>query len=453
MPKFKYILIGVVGFGFLIRVAFLLNNPNFNYTRLKGTAIPFEVSYFKKAMSFDSQEYKALALNIVNHHRFSWDSEPATFRTPGYPLFIAGIYSLFGVKDWVVMLFQAFLSVATIYLVYLIARSSFGELAGIISACLFSIDFTSILFSSLFMSETLYVFFLLLGVWLFLKQNTSWCVHTSALVFGLSSLIRPIGVYLFIPLLLFLWFKVKKGSYRLQFMQVVIFLVLFFLPILPWVVRNYKIYHSPTLSSLGGFNLLLSNAALLESEESGVSIDSAQAEFSKKLLEVAPPDSDNPLLLASLAQKIGFSRIMRSPLRYAYIHLKGDMKMLVSTKSDDILLKISGADEVQPQIIQSELLTSVYESQFIGSKIILLLFAGLEVIIVVGSIIFALISFIRSRSDLSLRYPNLLFFALACYFLVFSGGPFGDSRYRLPLIPYVYILASCLISRAVWKRK
>ena len=42
------------------------------------------------------------------HHRFAYSTTdvPNTVRTPLYPMFIAGIYSIFGYKPWVVMLFQ-----------------------------------------------------------------------------------------------------------------------------------------------------------------------------------------------------------------------------------------------------------------------------------------------------------------------------------------------------------
>ncbi|MBI4722121.1 MAG: glycosyltransferase family 39 protein [Candidatus Stahlbacteria bacterium] len=447
------LIISIVGFGFFVRLLFLLGNHNFNYTGFdenlveseNGSSLPSEVYCFKKAIAHDSHEYKALAMNILKYHKFSWDSMPVTFRTPGYPLFIASIYAMFGIKEWIVMLIQVFLSALSIYFIYLIGRKSWGELSCIISAALFSIDCTSILFSSLFMSETLFVFLLLLGTWAFLKQN-----RFSGLMFGISALIRPIALYLFIPLV-FLHRKLKAK---------IIFLFLFFLPILPWMVRNYIVYQSPMISSLQGFNLLFLNASLLESEETGLDIEEVQAKFSNKL-----PNSNNPLELASCAQKMGIDRILKSPIRYAYIHLKGSIWMLLATKSDDIILRWWKKD-----ISQSELFMSLHHKS-IFLKSIIILFAVLEVSVLIGAIIFASISFVRSAgafppptptphsagenikknkcfcSHLLAKYnPNLLFFLIVGYFFICSGGPFGEARYRLPLIPYLYLLATPLVA-------
>ena len=398
-------IIGIVGFGFFVRLLFLVGNHNFNYTgfvenpeeSVNTNSLPSEVYCFKKAIAHDSHEYKALAINMLKYHKFSWDSIPATFRTPGYPMFIASIYAMFGIKEWIVMIFQVFLSTLSIYFIYLIGRKSCGNLSGLIAAALFSIDCTSILFSSLFMSETLFVFLLLLGTWLFLKQD-----RLSGLMFGISVLIRPIALYLFIPLV-FLHRKLKAK---------IVFIILFLLPVLPWMVRNYIVYQSPMISSLQGFNLLFLNASLLESEESGVSIEEVQANFSQKL-----PNSNNPLELASCAQKMGLDRILKSPIRYAYIHLRGSIWMLLTTKSDDIILRWRKKDISQSELFMSLHLKSIF------LKSIIILFAVLEVSILIGAIIFASISFVHSP-----RFPNLLFFLIVGYFfnimkLIYSQGP------------------------------
>ncbi len=433
--KSKYLIIGVVCLGFFLRFLFLFKNPNFNYTDFEGP-LPSEISYLKGDSPHDSQEYKSLALNLLRHHRFSWNSEPVTFRTPGYPLFIATIYSLFPrektkasnskpPRDWAVMLIQVFLSTASIYLIYLIGKEvwnkkkedkdhRYGYWAGIIPAFLFSLNPTSILFSSLFMAETLFVFCILMGSWLFLKNGSPW----TGFVFGASALIRPIALYIFIPLV-FLQGNFKKG---------IIFLALFSLPILPWMARNFKAYNLPLFTSIQGCNLLFYNASILESEELRVSLKETRDRLQKKL-----DFSANPLQISRQAQKIAIRRIMKSPFRYTFIHLKSAFHIFLPTKADDVILRTFGID-----VTQSRFSKFVLENKGnLVLKFIVVLFTGIEFLVVIGSLILAVIGFIRSP-----RYPNLFFALIVGYFFILSGVFAWDSRFRFPLIPYIYLLAT-----------
>ena len=461
--KHTYLIIGIICLGFSLRFLFLLRNPNFNCTDFEGP-LPSEISYFKGDSPHDSQEYKALALNMLKHRRFSWNSEPVVLRTPGYPLFIAAIYSLFPKeetdpteadsdsrlpRDWAVMLVQVFLSTASIYLIYLIGKNSwnekdkskdpgYGYWAGIIPAFLFSLNPTSILFSSLFMAETLFVFFILTGSWLFLKNRSPW----TGFIFGASALIRPIALYIFIPLI-FLQSSFTNTNHhkeheppqrtRTTTKKGIIFLVLFFLPILPWMARNLKVYNSPVFTSIQGCNLLFFNASILESEELGISFKEAHEEAIYKLWESLDDSITNPLQVSRQAQKIAIRRIMRSPFRYTFIHFKRTFHMFLPTKVDDVILRTFGRD-----VTQSRFSKFVLESKgSLSLKFVVVLFTGIEVLVTLGSLLLAVIGFIRSP-----RYPNLFFALIVGYFSVISGIIICDGRFRLPLIPYIYLLAS-----------
>ena len=52
------------------------------------------------ALFIDSQAYKTTALNVINHQVFSFYDrppyEPSGCRAPGYPLWLAAIYLIFG---------------------------------------------------------------------------------------------------------------------------------------------------------------------------------------------------------------------------------------------------------------------------------------------------------------------------------------------------------------------
>jgi hypothetical protein len=410
----RYALVGVLGFGFLIRLFLLVRSPGFDATLPRDEGLPREVTYFRGVPCQDSQEYKALALNMMRHHRFSWNSEPVTFRTPGYPAFIAAVYSVFGVREWVVMLFQVLLSTASIFLIYLIGRDIWNEWAGIVAASLFAVDFSSIFYSSLFLSETLFLFILLGGSWLFLRHKLPYL----GLIFGISALVRPIALYLFIPMLFFQR-NLKSG---------IMFAVFFFLPIAPWMARNFSIYHAPVLVSLQGYDLLFHNIAVFESQQQGIDIKDTRRELGEGLDSL----STNPLQLCSQAQKIAVGKIMTNPWKYGLFHIIGGMSLFLSTKADDVVLKLCGAN-----INQTELLRVLRGDRSLFFRVGLLLLAGLEIIIIIGSIILAVIGLMRSP-----HWPSSFLMVLTVYLFALSGGGLLEGRLRFPMLPYIYLMAS-----------
>ena len=74
----------------------------------------------------DGRVYAQIARNLLEQHVYSHESEPpyepSLIRLPGYPLFLAGVYSVFGHDDdSAVRIVQALLDTATCALIALMA--------------------------------------------------------------------------------------------------------------------------------------------------------------------------------------------------------------------------------------------------------------------------------------------------------------------------------------------
>jgi len=373
-----------------------------------------------------SERYKLLALNLLYHRSFSWDLEnPVTFRVPLYPLFIALLYSLFGINDKIVMLVQLLLSTVSIYLVYLIGKRCFNLLTGVIASSLLALDFSSILYSTLFMKDTLFAFSLLVGIYIFLKNRHP----LSGFILGLSALIWSISLYLFIP---FMFFQrsLKRG---------VLFLFLFFVPIFLWMCRNYKLYKVFSLTSLQGYHLVLC-ASWLEANENNIKIEDAW----KKLTSSLPDTLSNPFILSSSVQKIGWSRIMKNPWKYLCLHLKGSFQMLFGVKADEIILKLAKI-EGKPSTRVKEIIKNKKTSGWLKWGIFC--FAIIEVSIIFITLGLAIINLVRFPS-----FPTLLLFSVSFYFFLLGGGVLTNSRFRIPFIPYLYLIGANLVSKK-WNKE
>jgi len=200
----------------------------------------------------DGYSYDLMARNILNGHGLSAAERPpyspTIWRTPIYPLFLAGIYAIFGHSSNNVRIIQALLDSATCFLVYLIFLACFGDSkiskrfalsAYILAACCPFMAF----FVSMIYSETLTTFLFTLSIYLFLlaKDNKKWKYFFIAGVsIGLAFLSRPV-LSLF-PLLLaaVMFFTEKKGNRKIElFRNLAVYFIALSLVWAPWICRNY----------------------------------------------------------------------------------------------------------------------------------------------------------------------------------------------------------------------
>jgi hypothetical protein len=223
----------------------------------------------------DGRVYAQIARNVLEQHAYSNETEPpyspTLIRLPGYPLFIAGIYSIFGHGDnTAVRIVQALIDTASCALIALIAfywepdekrkrRSSIAALA-LAAVC----PFTTIYVATI-LTETLTMFFavaMCLTATLALRATTQSRVLelwvATGLIAGVAVLLRPdsglfalaIGITLVVSIL-GRPSDVNPGAKRDQLLHRsvrasylgAVFSLAFCLVLLPWTIRNYRVFH------------------------------------------------------------------------------------------------------------------------------------------------------------------------------------------------------------------
>lgn len=109
--------------------------------------------------SIDSREYYAIAANLIDHAAFSQDAttplHPDTWRTPGYPLFLAGLMSVLGKSPGVLIIAQQFLGIASAVLVFAIAGRWLSPRRAAVVTILFLLEPYHLYYSLWLMSTTL----------------------------------------------------------------------------------------------------------------------------------------------------------------------------------------------------------------------------------------------------------------------------------------------------------
>ncbi len=406
--------------------------------------VPFFFTFNNTSRYFtrDSYEYNELAVNIAEHgYYMPVSKEPGLRRTPGYPLYLAIIYKLFGVKPAIALFFQIILSGFIPVFIYLNASLLLSKRTAKIAAVISVFEPVSIIYANTLLSETLFVLFLLISTYFFiktLKHKSTSALVLSALSAGVAIYIKPVGLYLpFIYALLYLtvsWLSLKdRIKYAAKFVVIVALIVS------PWIIRNYISYGYKGFSSIQDINLYYERAAGVVAEVEHIPLKQTYS----KLAEAVPSG-------LSLANKYQFYRdkaisiILHHPYAYLIVMLKGSVNMLLSP-SRWIVFRLSGMkprllgvmwQEHNSQNAQKTLLSD--PPIVLGAVAYQILFnIVIGLLIIIGIVVLAGEGFIKEL---------LFLLILIAYFVVISAGPEANPRFRLAALPYGLMLASVAIA-------
>jgi 4-amino-4-deoxy-L-arabinose transferase-like glycosyltransferase len=224
---------------------------------------------FRIHPAVDARAYDQIAVNLLDGKGYIEDATKPILHDlsivragPGYEFFLAAIYYFFGHSYEAVWIFQALLHALTTWLVYLIAKRLFNEDSrveniALISAVLFGFWPDLLEISAMLMTETLYLFFTTLLVYVFVqvfdKPKNVWLGFLFGAITGLGILTRPTLLF-FVLFFIFFYWRAKQPISILPYSLALI------VSLLPWTLRNYSVYHQfiPT-TLIGEFNLWLGN--------------------------------------------------------------------------------------------------------------------------------------------------------------------------------------------------
>ncbi|HVM62081.1 MAG TPA: glycosyltransferase family 39 protein [Verrucomicrobiae bacterium] len=182
--------------GFVVRVIFIL--------AYGPTAPPWHRG--------DDQAYDTIAYRLVTEHVFA-----NSFYPPGYPLFLALNYAVFGRSWFLARLVQALIGAGTCALTYRLAGKVFSEREGLLAGFLLAVYPGHVFYCWRLMAEPLYIFLLVSSLLLALTvaehPRPLWAFALGALI-GVSQLVKGNMVF-FLPMsVVWLGFSVGSGVKR-----------------------------------------------------------------------------------------------------------------------------------------------------------------------------------------------------------------------------------------------
>jgi len=219
------------------------------------------VSMIPNEQVADFASYNDIAFSLVRGLGYvSPTGDASAFKPIGYPLFLAGVYRIFGESTFVAKIAQANVSVVLCYLIFIIARSLFGRNLAFI-AMTFAVLHPSFIFTtSILGTETVFTC-LLLGTIALLVTTPSPSnlsrlrLIGSGILLGTAALVRPTA--LLFPFALVLWLMSASVTLKRAVVMLVFFSLGVILPVAPWTLRNYSQFQRIVpISTNGGANLL-----------------------------------------------------------------------------------------------------------------------------------------------------------------------------------------------------
>lgn len=221
----------------------------------------------------DDWQYDHLAVSLLSGRGMTLDGSRATARRmPGYPLFLAGVYGVFGHSHQAARVCQCFLGGAACVLLYLLAARWVSLRSGFVAAGILAVYPTHVWLAGEHLSENLTVPGLLL-----MLLALDWALRGGGLgrwllaggAMAAAGMVHPIvaglGVVLGVGLtIMSIWPPQRHRRYS------IVAVVMLALPLAGWMTRNHFRVGGFVLSSLGGSTLLGANNVITATDRKSV---------------------------------------------------------------------------------------------------------------------------------------------------------------------------------------
>ena len=286
----------------------------------------------------DQVSYDALARSLLDGQGYSFTKNWYPFTPPNtptahwsflYPLYLAGTYAITGYHPLAARLLQGAVGGALLcFLVYKIGRRAADENTGLVAAGLAAVYGYLIYYNAALMTETFSVVLILLTLYLSieLKENPTPMRWVGlGLSLGLAALLRQ-TVLLFAPFLL-VWLFMELRARGIRWWHFVLPVMIIFLMISPWTLRNYLVYREfLLLNSNAGYALYASNNPNLGTN------------WQNELVVVPVPEElagQNEAQLDRALTKKGIESILADPERYLWLTLNKSLEYVRFWPSSD----------------------------------------------------------------------------------------------------------------------
>lgn len=399
----------------------------------------------------DAYEYEKISLNLLKYGIFADGTKlpltPNIYRTPVYPVMLAGVYSATNGSSTAAVLVQALIGSVAAALIFLLSlKLNLPRSVGVIASFVVISDPLTLLTTFQLITETLFTALLLLAI-LFLADYAN-TAKVSSLVLAsaflaASALTRPIGQYLPLVFLPLVWKSGRQQhhDWKINLGRTFLFLSISLLLIQAWAYRNYRQAGIWTLSAISDKNLYYYRALDVIAKAENVSEEKAEQELTDYIQEERTKENLTEAQTIALMRQKAVSIFRQYPVQTLEVHVIGLAKVIVNPGLGLICVMLNrqgdlsgcAAGDVSNSLGKLATKFSDMDNLQITMAVwaIVLLFM---VYILAGIGVYYLI---RQSNWLVLAFSLFPIF----YFSLLSAGGESDSRFRIPFLPFLGILA------------
>ncbi len=406
----------------------------------------------ERLLSPDSRSYIDPALCMLETGRFGpgpANSEIAEVRrTPGYPAFIAVVFSATGNSVPAVAAAQVFGLAIVQWLAWCLGFRMGGRRAGNFAVVLTSLDINLTHYALLVLTETLFTLLLtLFAVYacraLRMRSPTRRLVSGVGLLLAAATFVRPITYPMIWPTAAFFAIVLARrglGARRTAGL-VLCMLAAFWLPVGGWQARNAAKTGYSGFSAISADSLLDFRAAGVLSIVEGISLDEARARLREEAGEYDPA---NPAQSVATARAIGSRIMLANPTAYARATANGIKRNLVDTGPEKALAQLGIESAGSPLRELAAISPTEYlRKWFVDHPLQFGMRAG-NIAALLALYVGALWA-VFSRSPVRARRHLLI--AVCAYLLLVSAGPESYARFRVPCVPLLAALGAVAVYR------
>lgn len=357
--------------------------------------------------------------------------EGAFFRAPLYFYFLAGVYAIWGVDYFWIRIIQFIIGSLSCVLIFIIASKVFNQTVGLISGLIASSYGVFIYFEGELLIPVLIVFLNLLFIWslLFLTEKPNFKRSLlSGMLLGLSAIARPNILLVAVALFFWIIFLLKSNyGYKKGIAYAFSFALGIILVISPVTLRNYVKAHDLVLiSSQGGVNFYIGNNPRSDGIWANLPEVGATWEDTYEGAYQYAQDFMGKKLKASEVSQFWFRKslefIRKQPGNFLGLMFKKflyfwDGKELPNNKDLYFFIRFSNLLKI-----------------LIWKKILFFPFGIIGPLSIMGMIL----SFKKTNKVIPLMIFVFVYMITVILFFV-------NSRYRVPVIPFLIIFASCFV--------
>ncbi len=366
-------------------------------------------------------------LTVDNYYHLHWAQSIAEgnilgdttyFRAPFYVYCLAFLYAVFGASLWVSRLFGLLVGLGSIVMTYFIGKRIFNSKVGLTAALLQGVYPAMIYFEGELLLDPLFTLLLQFAVYKLITwfdNRTTREALVSGLLLGLACITRPTAL-VFIPFVIILMaIKLRNTSWWVR--HSIVFVLGASLIIAPIFARNLAVADDPVLiASQGGINLYIGNNSNADGTSAVLPEPLGHNWRLKDITFLAEQDAGTELKpgnVSSYWMNRAFQWIREHPGRFMWLYAK---KLYCSFSNREI----SNNRNLDSFFNQVPIL-----------KYNPLSFGFLFALALLGSVVG-----FRHKPHICLLSLIVLVYVLATSLFFFN------SRFRLPLLPYYFLLAA-----------